>query len=305
MYLSRKIVNGGYEYFLAQSYFEPPYWRSKIVYNLGKFPEQFVEYYSEVAFYIPLEEVLREKGIETTQDELEEIFFRFLSPEAKDCLKSPLNRKRRKIVKIDKNTLNLKDLHPFDISRFLVLKLGITNPYNFLGIDFPFLIYLQNKSRDEIENFLWDIEDELTYREKLRYILSIFNLGFERSLEKSDEKFLKKICEVAEDENYRMGLSKEEVLNRYLSRYVWFYFDFVKQKERPKIYNLLEREIYIEVAKMLEISLETLINLSKKEIISLFRKKAQKLHPDKGGSHEEFIKLRNLLDKFLKIKFGS
>lgn len=305
MYLGRKIVKDGYEYFLAQSYFEPPYWRSKVIYNLGRFPERFIEYYSEVAFYIPLEEVLKEKGIETNQDELEELFFRFLSPEAKSCLRSPLNRKRRKIVKIDRSKIKLNELHFFDISRFLVLKLGISNPQNFLEVSFPFLIHLQDKSRDEIENFLWDMEDELTYREKIRYIYNIFSLGFSGSLEERDQNFLEKICKIADDEKYRMGLSKEEVLNKYLSRYIWFYFDFVKHRERPKIYNVLEKELYQEVAKILEISLETLINLSKKEVLSLFRRRAQQLHPDKGGTHEDFIKLKSLLEKYLKIKFNS
>lgn len=305
MYLSRKIVNDGYEYFLAQSYFEAPYWRSKIIYPLGKFPEQFIEYYSEVAFYIPLEDILRERGIETNQDELEEIFFRFLSPEAKTCLRSPLNRKRRKVIKIDRNNLKIKELHSFDIIRFLVLKLGISNPQNFLEVAFPFLIYLQNKSRDEIENFLWDMEDELPYREKLRYIFNIFNLDFSGALEERDQRFLEEVCKISEDEKYRMGLSKEEVLGRYLSRYIWFYFDVFKHKERPKIYNLLEKELYEELAKILETSLEKLVSLSKREVITLFRKKAQKLHPDKGGSHEEFIKLRNLLEKYLKVRFGS
>jgi hypothetical protein len=42
--------------------------------------------------------------------------------------------------------------------------------------------------------------------------------------------------------------------------------------------------------------------MSKRSVIKLFRRMAQKLHPDKGGKHEEFVKLADAYRALLKKK---
>lgn len=302
MYISRNITQNGYSYSICESYFEAPFYRSRKLLDLGPDPERFITYYSEVAFSINLEEELAKCGRKTNQFELEELFLRFLRPEAQRWVKFSLNRKPPS-KRISQKHYELEELHWFDRIRLIVLKLDHREPQRVVNRKFPFFVNLLEKSRDEIENYLWDLEDKLNFREKSRYIQAIFGLQYASTLEERDKIFLEGLCSIAQDSKYFMDLSPEKVLSRYLSRYVWFYFDSLPIRRVPRIYQNLEIALYNEVAQALQLSLETLLNLSKKEILRIFRQKLLKLHPDKGGSHEEFIRIRKLMEDFLKMRF--
>jgi len=300
MYIARKLTSEGYEYFIRESYFEAPYYRSRTLFYLGSHPEKYIQYYSEVAFCITIEEDLKKQGVETDQFELEELFFRFLSPEAQRCVASPFNRRRRDTTRKDVK-VDLKAIHEFDAIRYIAIKLGVTNPKKYLGFPFSFFKHILKKSRDEIENFFWDIEDNLKYKEKIRYMEAIFDLCFVEVPEVRDTIFLERLCKIAEDENYRMGLSREQVLRDYLARYVWFYFDAMPVRRPPAGYeNYYYEEVLKEIAWVLEIPLKELVTKSKEEILKLFKRKMKEVHPDKGGSHETFIRLREVMEKYFK-----
>jgi len=304
MYISRRLTLDGYEYSLNESYYDPPYYRSRVIYKLGTHPEKFIEYYSEVAFYITIEEDLKNLGIKTDQFELEELFFRFLTPEAQQCILSPFNRKRREpFPKTNIKKLDMDQIHPFDALRYIALKFGILNPQKYINQPFPFLKNLMNKSRDEIENYLWDKEDKLKFRERFKYFQAIFKLAFVEDPKKNEEMFLEKICKLAKNEKYRMGLSEEEVISRYLARYIWYYYDtFLKiftSRPQPKIYH--ESDIMYKIAEVLNVSVDFVKNSSKEKILKMFRQKLKEVHPDKGGKHEEFIKIRKLMETYSKL----
>ncbi|WP_028841539.1 hypothetical protein [Thermodesulfobacterium hveragerdense] len=306
MYIARRPILGGYEYSLKESYYDPPYWRSRLILNLGTNPEKYITYYSDIAFSIELEEVLESLGYPTDQHELEKLFFRFLSPEAQRVI---LQFEKPKTRKQSKKPLNLEVLHPFDIKRYLVLKLGVLETDKFLSQPFPFLKKLMEKSRDELENFFWDMEDELPYREKIKYVRAIFGvlrLPYKMKVEEVDVLFLKNFCQVLEDESFCMGLNKGELLNNYFCRYLWLYFDEDFKKHRgylrePMIFVSIEK-IYQEASYYLEVSIEEIKKANKKEILGLFRKRAKVLHPDHGGSKEGFIRLRRVVEELLKLK---
>lgn len=302
MYLSRKITIHGYSYRICESYYDPPYFKSKVLLDLGTSPEKYITYYSEVAFSIDLEETLERLGRKTDQFELEELFFRFLRPEAQRWVRFSLNRKATS-KQLSKRPFKAEEFHWFDRIRLITIKLDYREPKRVVDRNFPFYSKLLDKSRDEIENMLWDMEDNLNFRERNRYLLAIFGLQRASSLEERDELFLKTLCNIAQDSAYYIDLSPYEVLSRYLSRYVWFYFDSLPWRRAPKVYQHLELSLYKELAQALGISVETLLSSSKKDILKLFRQKIMLLHPDKGGSHEEFVRIRKLMEDFLKLRF--
>lgn len=305
MYIARKPIPGGYEYSLKESYYEPPYWKSRIILNLGTNPEKYIVYYSDVAFSIELEEILENLGYKVSQIELEKLFFRFLKPEARRIILQFGRSKNLSSTK-DKPKLDLKKLHPFDVRRYIVLKFGVTEPEKFVNYPYPFLRNLLNKSRDEIENFFWDMEDRLNYREKQRYLRSIF--GIYRIPPKAtykdlDAKFLKVFCEVVEDEKFRMGMDKDSLIKNYFCRYLWLYFDYDYRPPIPSyLYQPSYEQLYFLASYYLEVPVEVIKKASVKEIIKFYRKKAKTLHPDKGGSHEAFIRLKKIIEDLIKIK---
>ncbi|MFN3568311.1 MAG: hypothetical protein ACK4UR_05325 [Caldimicrobium sp.] len=299
MYISRKITSEGYEYCLCESYYDPPYYKTRVLIELGKNPEDYITYYSDVAFSIDLEEALLNVGKKTDQFELEELFFRFLKREAQRWVSYSINRKNI-FSKEDAKDYDLNKIHWFDKVRLIALKLDHRDPYRVVNYRFSFLKSLFKKSRDEIENFLWDMEDKLNFRESLNYILSIFSLHKTKSVEERDRIFLENLCKIAKDPQYYLDLSEKEVLAKYLSRYVWIYYDYLPYRRVPKYYQDLEKNYFLELSKVLNMSVEILQRSSKKEILKLFRKKILEVHPDRGGNKEDFIRIRKLMEIYLK-----
>lgn len=304
MYIARKPIPGGYEYSLKESYYEAPFWKSKVILNLGTNPERFIVYYSDVAFSVDLEETLEKLGYKVSQVELERLFLRFLRPETRRIILQ-FERPQKLYSKKDKIKIDLKNFHPFDVKRYVALKFGVNEPEKFLNYPYPFLKYLLNKSRDEIENFFWDMEDKLTYREKQRYVRSIFGVlkVTSRMTPKDlDVKFLEHFCETVEDETFRMGMEKEELIRTYFCRYLWLYFDYGYRPSPTVYYEPSFEQLYLFASYYLGVSVEFIKQASTKELLKIYRKKAKVLHPDKGGSHESFIRFKKIVEELLKIK---
>ncbi len=306
MYIARRPVFGHYEYSLKESYYEAPYWKSRTILNLGSSPEDYIIYYSEVGFFIDLEETLEKLGYKVDQWKLEKLFFRFLNSEAKRII---TQFTRSQVIKIKRKKVNIKDFHPFDIKRRIVLKFGMSNPEKYMDYPYPFLSELYEKSRDELENYFWNLEDSLKFKEKIRYLMIIFGLNYIPSWfseEDIDKMFLNNFCKILKDETFRMGMDTEELLKTYFCRYIWLYFDAIPLFKRPKkfhfIDNFKENEIFLKASNLLGISIEILKKATKKELFKIYRQKAKELHPDKGGSHERFIQLKKVFEELLKLK---
>lgn len=301
MYISRRIAPSGYTYSICESYYDHPYYRSRVLFELGSDPTKFITYYSDVAFSIDLEEELAKQGIKTDQFELEELFYRFLTPSAQRWVTISINRRRNK----DKpsQSFDSREFHWFDRIRLIVLKLDHRQPKRILDERLPFFGKLLKKSRDEIENMIWDMEDRLTFRERVRYFYAVFELMNYVDTEERDGIFLEIICSLSKDPNYLMGLETPEVLRNYLSRYIWQYFDLLPVRRVPRVYEIWVQEVYEDVSQILNIPVETLFSLSRKDILKMFRIKIKELHPDKGGDHEAFIRLRRIMETFLKLHY--
>jgi DnaJ-class molecular chaperone len=57
-----------------------------------------------------------------------------------------------------------------------------------------------------------------------------------------------------------------------------------------------------EAGRIFGVDKEEIRSMSRAELISRYRKLAQKLHPDKGGNHEEFIRLTEVYKVLLRRK---
>jgi hypothetical protein len=57
-----------------------------------------------------------------------------------------------------------------------------------------------------------------------------------------------------------------------------------------------------EASSVFDESKEVLKKMSRQELVRLFRRKAQELHPDKGGNHEKFVALSHAYHVLLKTK---
>ena len=57
-----------------------------------------------------------------------------------------------------------------------------------------------------------------------------------------------------------------------------------------------------EAASIFGVGPAELDAMSKAELTRLYRQKAQELHPDKGGEHEEFIALTTAYNELLRNK---
>jgi hypothetical protein len=125
------------------------------------------------------------------------------------------------------------------------------------------------------------------------------------------------ICNLNSDRGFWGGLDAGESLHEYLTRYVFMYFDyeyaprsFVEEYIRSFINGRRDyRPPYksrsvtlVEASSIFGESKNTLKEMSRRRLARLYRRRAQKLHPDKGGDHEKFVKLTQAYHDLLKTK---
>ncbi|OCC16115.1 heat shock protein DnaJ domain protein [Dissulfuribacter thermophilus] len=307
-------------------------YRSRDLFDLGEDPEIFIKYVGPKGFYIDpdLEDEVRSKATYFDYRELEELFWPFLDPEIKITIEnfshgrsSPKGRYRRGIKgqKID--------IHPFDRRRLLFLKFGQINIEPMWEHPFPFLELPLNKSRDEIEHAIGFMELELRPWEMRGYLYTIFNLPEHfkprqsrfipevQDLNQMDSFFLEELCKLNNDPTYLdQGARETDHLgvHPYLRKYLIYYFDiFFHSKGAGYIGGRFRTEgTYREPSAIhpnedeylaiLGITKDEFDSMDEQELTRTFRKKALKLHPDKGGDHENFIRLKEAYTFLMRRK---
>ncbi len=326
MYLAIKRGPNGQRFILRHSVKDKGgQWISQDIFDLGRDPEEYVEYIDERVFLISpeVEDALYEKGVEYEYEELEEIFWPFIDPYIRQTIEDfggirgrGVTRKRRYTEEeLEKMQASI---HPFDKRRMLFLKLLQINIEPLMSRPLIFLNQLLNKSRDELENNFEFMEMDLRPWEMKAYIYSIFDLparfaprlsrfipdAQDRDL--MDDFFMEEICRLNSDPLFidagaRPG--KFRGLHPYLRRYAIQYFDFVfkgpglgrTSKEsgpwHPPATSRDDEYLYV-----MGLSREEFDKMSEKEFVSYYRKRAQELHPDKGGEHESFIRLKDAFE---------
>ncbi len=334
MYLAQKRIKNTLHYFIRQAVKKDhEHVQSEVVVDLGTDPSEYIIYPGRHAFYIDekIQEQIEEMGIETTQDELEEIFWPFLRPDIKQALE-PFrsrgnDRKRVKMTSFQEENLRA-ETHIFDKRRMHYLKFGRMNQGYVGQMSGKLLRDLEGKSRDEIEQYFWRTESRILKSYELKtYVYVVFDLQrfFTSPYAKSDpdlidedsldEYFLNELCRLNRSDNFWAGELHDESLHDYLIRYLVMFFDndftqrdlasdffrdFVNQHKSFRGYPQKITVGIEEAGTIFEVSQEMLNTISKTELIRLYRRMAQKHHPDLGGEHEKFIRLTEAFQSVMR-----
>ncbi len=302
-------------------------WISKDIIDLGRDPEKFVEYIDERIFYISdeVQNAILNEGIDFEYEELEEIFWPFIDPYIKqriDDFGGIRGRRGKRKKRFSKKELKKMQagIHPFDRRRMLFLKFLQINLEPLMDLPLSFLNKLLNKSRDELEQGFEFMELELRPWELKAYLYAIFGLAerFAPRLTRFipdaqnqtllDEYFLEELCRLNSDISFLdAGIrpKKYNGLHPYLRRYLIYYFDHAyKVKMEPSWSDRLDEKVptFKEHLSIMGLSQDEFDKMTERQLISYFRKRAQKLHPDKGGDHHLFIRLKEAFEILLEEK---
>ena len=336
MYLARK-ENGPnrYEFVLRESYRRDDYFACRDVARLGQDPGDYLVSSGGNAFHIDEEliQLLRAQGVRTPYTELEDLFFPYVDPEIRIHLEPFRMRSRYRNWKRADDSLRkraLEETHAFDRRRLHYLRLGRSSVQAVEKTP-ALYIFLLDKSRDEIEQHILVQEQVLQARDLQYYLFSIFDLqryfqeSYARSMphalerDKVDGFFLEELCRLARDERFWQGYPvdfKKNVLPYYLRRYLFMYFDLIPDElphwrasfsgrsrrfrnsgsSAPGPGQNLSRQ---DALAIFSLSAADLSSLDKKSLTRLYRKKAQEMHPDKGGDAEAFIRLTSAYEQLL------
>jgi hypothetical protein len=105
-------------------------------------------------------------------------------------------------------------------------------------------------------------------------------------------------------------------LHEYLVRYAIMFFDF-DYEPRSFMEDYIRRFIDSrrdyrppptrsvtsgEASSLFNVSKDSLDNMGRSDLARLYRRRAQKLHPDKGGDHDRFVKLTEAYHSLLAKK---
>lgn len=329
MYLARVLdKNNVYRYLLRHSYLDGDCYRSRDLFDLGRDPSAFIVYPGGNGFYIDtdLEDAIADQGVSVTQDDLETVFLPYLSPRIRRVIDG-FDRQSRHLPRAD-TCAPAETLHPFDRYRLHYLKLGQVNQRDLVCTPDRFYTILQHKSRDEIEYDFMAAERNLNSREVARYTYQIFDLQacfsemFSRhhpewlDRESMDAYFVKALCRLNGDECFWAGSDAEAGLRAHLVRYAVMYFDYgfpIRDPFGDLLRDFMNRHRVHRPPESVQISLAEsaqLFGVSTSELKHMdcptltrhYRKMALRLHPDKGGDPESFVRLSDAYRKLLKRK---
>jgi hypothetical protein len=324
MYLATKTEGGKRLYFIRESYLDGTRWKSRDLVALGDDPARWVHTPARTAYYIDetVEEALHAKGVEAGQEELEEVFWPFLDPAVRRVIRR--HSPRRSAKASEKTPCGelaelQQGIHDFDKRRLHFLRYGAADPRGMSARPMRLYNRLLYKSRDEIEQMIEGMEASLRLTERRPYIYFIFDLQrfFSSPLaerypqamdpDRMDEAFLGEVCRLHADSRIFPEGEAGDGLDPVLVRYVIMYFDnefqtpraewdyvrdFMRRHRSHGIPGRRRPRLPLEEAcRLLDIDPAVFEQLGLKQLAQSYRKRALECHPDRGGSHEKFIRL--------------
>ena len=334
MYLARKQIQGAFHYTIRESYRDGNVFRSRDLFDLGADPARFIVYPGGNSFYIreEVQESMEDRGCQTDQIDLEDIFWRFLKPRIRRALDSFRRRElnARKPLRAHPGERG-GPYHFFDKRRLYYLKTGRAQPQRSDRIPSRFFSRLDRKSRDEIEQNFIEMERHLHVREVKTYVYSVFDIQsfFKESFAKTipeflsqtkvDQYFIDELCQLNDDPVFWSGMSPHARLHEYLVRYAVMFFDYdfetrdfmgdyvrrfinSRKGHRPPPAKGRRDVSLTEAGSIFGEEPSRLRKMTRAELARLFRRKAMKLHPDKGGRHDSFVKLVDAYHSLMRGK---
>jgi len=232
-------------------------------------------------------------------------------------------------LSVDEQKAIQAQVHIFDRRRLYYLRYGAVDQSRLTRLHEKCCRPLLGQSRDEREYYFMAEEKVLEPGSYFQYIFAIFNLQkhFQQSfapwlpealaMEEVGDQFTKVICTLQKDRTFWQAQKGGDALHTHLTRYLWMFFDYAPQRpsfERDfarafmgnhRSFKWPEKKFTVPPEKIEEIfgiSHSHLTALNKEELTRLYRKKAMKLHPDKGGDAEQFIVLTEVYTTLLNKK---
>jgi len=302
---------------------------------LGSDPGRYVIYPGGRAFYIDevVEDTLSSLGVNPSADEMEDVFWPFIKPEIRRVIepfrhRGKANRRATRIKPKEEEQIRIQAAE-FDKRRIHYLRSGRMDQSGVGRMSVQLYVWLSGKSRDEIEQRFMRMERCLESGEFKNYTFVIFDLQrfFTQSCAKRipqgldqatmDKHFLEEICRLNSDRSFWAGEKTGDSLHEYLTRYLVMYFDnpfkpdsflrehireFMARHRRWSFPEIKRNMSFAEASSIFGVKKDVLESMSRRSVIRLFRRMAQKLHPDKGGTHEEFVKLADAYRELLRRK---
>ena len=336
MYLAFETKRRKTRYILRESYREGESWKSRDLLGLKKHPAQCLHYLDDRVYYLDpeIEEGLRSKGVNIDDGELDFLFRPFVKPHIREKVER-FERGRsggakkarmgyREMCELQKNIL------PFDKRRLHFLRFGRMDQGNVAVQPHGFFNILLDKSRDELEHMFMEMEQYLRTRELKQYVYVIFDIQrhfsnkisrffpFSLDQERIEELFVDELCSLSRNPAYKTERKTDYVLRTYLKRYLVMFFDFSYGAGNPvKSYidqfmnahrffrppkTTPKKSDIINALRIFDIDEKELSAMDEEAITRAFRKKAHTVHPDKGGDHNDFVKLVDAFDMLLEVK---
>ena len=334
MYLAQTYINGQPHYFIRESYRHGGNFLSRDLIDLGPDPGRYIKYPGGNSFYVDdaIENNLIDLGREPDPARLEDIFWRFVDTDIRRALEAFRSREKRHQAhrhKAGRRKFPETRIHIFDKRRLHFLRFGQMDQRNIARLPQKMFSGVIDKSRDEIEQMFIEMEHELAAREYKTYAYVIFDLqqcfyeSFARSnpqmlsQDKVDAHFIEQVCRLNADANFWGGMPSGNRLAEYLVRYVLMYFDydyapasfmddylrqFINSRRQYRPPHKHRSVILKEASSIFGRTAEALKNMTRKELARLYRQKAQELHPDKGGEHDQFVTLTEAYHELVRFK---
>lgn len=333
MYLARKETGPRQQAFvLRETYRSGGVLCSRDLVDLGGDPGSIFIYDDDSSYHIDEAFVrkLQDLGADASLSELEELFFPFLDPYIRNRQQPFRSRSKYRNWRPADEKLRqraLEETWAMDRRRLHFLRLGRSSVEKGAGTKGAALYTtLLDKSRDEIEQMIMQLEWVLKPREYQSYILTTFDLSrfFKESYARTmphalnrdrlDRHLLEEICALAADEGFWRGYPPCAGLQPPLIRYLIMYFDGIPEQTpawarfahsnrgrrfRPSHFQAGERVSRSQAFAIFGLSPSQLSSMGKRDLTRLYREKAREFHPDKGGDAELFIRLTAAYEELL------
>lgn len=305
----------------------------RILYELGEQPDQFIDLFDDhiVLFDSRLLTAVSPYFAGDTDLELERLLQNFLPPEVQRRQQLFYHRNRfpaGPLTEDDRRAI-ADQVHLFDRRRLYYLRYGAVDQSRLSRLHEKCCRPLLGQSRDEREYYFSAEEMALEPGSYLQYVYAIFNIQqyFHQSFapwlpealarDEMGDYFLKELCRLHDDPLFWQGSPPGYPLNHHLARYLIMFFDFIPasrsfQNDFARSFMSGRRHFRWpdkirnkgpeQVSRIFATPYDKLKKMSREDLNRLYRKKAMKLHPDKGGDHDLFVELAEVYKQLLKTK---
>lgn len=343
MYLARKRVWGNAGYVIRETVYDDGCLSSRDLFDLGPDPARYVVRPGGNAYYIheAVCDRLSDLGVEPDPGELERVFWPFLPYETRRVIEGFSHAARQggraRSLREQARRCETAKFHGFDQRRIHFLRFGQLDQTGLGRVPKKVFRRLLGKSRDEIEQYFLFEESCLRARERKSYVYVIFNLPAHfpgvvsravpgaLPMDSLDQCFLEEICGLNEDPGFWEGFPQRRKpgkgLNEYLIRYACWFFDTDFEQSRymeDLLADWIARHRGVrpppagpsmpteEAAEVMGLATAALASITVAELTRQYRKMARTAHPDRGGSHEAFVRLGRAYGDLLRaVKAGD